>query len=271
VGEFKFFRMRKGWFPQKRLQQDTDAADAPLAVVVDAPFDTLYPPIPCRRIDPGYTRAAGFYRFAERELKWLDRPTIPLSDVPEDVGHCCTGSPAVGVDGQFDGGLNVLLPQGTSANERIGMTIRIRSIEMRILVTKLKPEFATDAYHVFLMLDTQCNGQWPIYSDVFVHDVVGPGMGTDLFNLVNGSRFRILHHFAIPAPSAGIDNTVGPGFFMNVALQRSVVLACDIPIVYNGSTGAINEIRSNNLFLIYGCLYDSVQMEAACRIRYTDD
>jgi len=262
--------MRKGRFPQKRLQQDTDAEEPPLAVVVDAPFDTLYPALPARNIVPGYTRAAGLYRFAQRELKWLDRPTSPLGGVPEVIGTCCTGSNGL-ANAKFDGGLNVDLPQGTSANDRVGLSICIRSIEIRLLVYKANADVAVDNFHLFVMLDTQCNGQWPIYSDVFQNQINSPGMGTDLFNLTNGSRFRILHHFDIPADSNGSDDSVGPGFFMNVAIQRSVVLACEIPIVYNGPTGAINEIRSNNLFFIYGTLYNSVGLEAACRIRFTDE
>jgi len=48
---------------------------------------------------------------------------------------------------------------------------------------------------------------------------------------------------------------------------------CNIPIEYSGTTGAITEIRSNNIFLLAssdGQADDLVTMVGNCRVRFSD-
>jgi len=49
---------------------------------------------------------------------------------------------------------------------------------------------------------------------------------------------------------------------------------CQIPLEFSSTTGAITEIRSNNLFLLAGCSTggdDLVNFLGTCRLRYSDN
>ena len=53
-------------------------------------------------------------------------------------------------------------------------------------------------------------------------------------------------------------------------LQDECYIKCNIPIQYNSTAGAIAEVRSNNIFMLYGSIAGISTIAGNARIRYTD-
>lgn len=165
---------------------------------------------------------------------------------------------------QATGAINLTLGQGTSANTRIGQKIIVKSIQMKIHATLAAGATDNDNFHVFVIQDTQCNGALPAIGDFF--DAGGGIIGTQLRNMANGARFRLLKHFVfVLNADAGVAAAFGGD-----NQQQECYIKCNIPITYNSTLGAITEIRTNNLFCIYGSTQGVATAQGPCRIRYTD-
>lgn len=207
----------------------------------------------------GYTRRVGMYgRFgtgrsqnAQIEKKFYDT-TITLGV-----------SAGVASTTQATGALNLTLPQNTSANGRIGQKIVVKSIQVNLAYTLPAGAIDTDIHHIFLIQDTQANGALPAITDVFV---AGPNLGNQLREMANGARFKMLKHFEV---RLNADAGVAAAFGGDLQ-QEKCFIKCNIPITYNSTAGAIGEIRSNNLFFVYGSIASSTTVTGAARLRYTD-
>lgn len=211
-----------------------------------------------RRVGAGYTRRVGMYgRFgtgrgnnAQVEKKFYDT----VLALGATAGLASTT--------QATGAVNLTLPQNTTANGRIGQKIVIKSIQMKLSFGLAAGATDNDLYHFYLVQDTQANGALPAMSDMFDGGTIGLAMR----NIANGNRFKILKHIHVRLNAdAGVAAAFGGD-----AQQQDFFMKCNIPISYNSTLGAVTEIRSNNLFIIYGSANGVATASGVCRIRYTD-
>jgi len=162
-------------------------------------------------------------------------------------------------------GLNVGIASGTREFNRIGAKICVKSIYVRGTLTLTGQP--TDTYRMALVLDKQANGAYPSYSDIYNYsgnntfDYLAP------INITNSERFVVLKEwFQSLTVSAYDASSYG-------STQRSFkkYLKVDLPIDYNGTTGAITEVKSNNLLLVGASLNDDITTYSiSCRLRYSD-
>jgi len=207
-----------------------------------------------RSVIPGYTRRAGFYgRYQGRdsEYKFFDTALSFSFDLTNEV-------PATG---QL-----VLIPQGVTESTRVGRKCVIKSILLKGTINLIPGANALASGNAFqwLVLDKQTNGAAAAVTDVFT----GSAAGTALRNLANSSRFQIIKKFKWQlSPMAGVTTA-----FNTQALHYNWFKRCNIPIEYSSTTGAITEIRSNNLFLIAGAdtVDDIITQTGVCRVRFSD-
>lgn len=176
-------------------------------------------------------------------------------------------SSAAQLIGQF-----LAVSTGTAADQRIGKNITLKKICIRGNISYF-PNISYNGqptYDMWLVLDTQTNGALPTVLDVF----------DNLFawlafpNIMNTSRFIILKHWSLSQNLQAI-YAAAPAI---TALHWKIDEEIDLPNVkmtYSGTTGAITEIKSNNLLVIAGGFVyspggDSYELDATVRTYFTD-
>lgn len=208
---------------------------------------------------PGYDRTSGFYgRFSGRnsEYKYFD---TALSFQVDTTGE-------VPATGQL-----VLIPQGVTESSRVGRKCVIKAIQMRFT---LAPSQTIGQWmcRICLVLDKQCNGAAAAITDVFTSNGFTPYL-----NLANSQRFVILKEWVMSGSATATttaDNwaSLGNTVYYSPPRYKKFYKKCNIPIEYSSTTGAITEIRSNNIFLTaVGFLADDgVTVSGTCRVRFSD-
>lgn len=165
------------------------------------------------------------------ELKFFDTALSFLFDTTREV-------PATG---QL-----ALIPQGDTESTRDGRQAVIKSVQIRGVITLTPGALAqaTCVCYMYLVLDTQTNGAAAAITDVFTSNV----MSSNLLQLNNSGRFRILKKWIWKfAPTAGVTTA-----WNDMVVPVEFYKRCNIPMDWNSTTGAITEIRSNNIFLCAG-------------------
>lgn len=207
--------------------------------------------------NPGVTRTGGYYgRFQPggNELKFFD--TVFSGGID------ATGEIAPG--GGTQTALN-LIAQGTTESQRIGRKCVIKRIDLKGDIT-LANNIGSATYNVCLILDTQANGAYPTYTDVFETD-----SPRSFLNLANSQRFRVMKRwFGVLNQNAGD----GSGGYQSVRRTLKFNKSCNIPIEFSSTTGAITEIRSNNLFVMWDCDItedDAMNVNMSWRLRFSDN
>ncbi len=207
----------------------------------------------------GFTRATGFFgRFGQGgELKF--------HDVDKDD--------AVIVNGGSVTATLIIIPQGTTEIQRIGRKCTIRSINWRFQVS-IPPINATgaapsgDTVRVILYLDKQTNG-----ATATVLNILETADYQSFNNLGNKSRFRTLMdrtyslNYAAGSGSGGAtDND-----YAEVVFDDTFFKKVNIPIEYDNTTGAIGEIRSNNIGLLLITENGAGGLVSKFRFRFSDN
>ncbi len=204
---------------------------------------------------PGFTRTAGFFgRFGGTggELKFHD---VDLDDATVAAGAVVTDS------------INKIA-QGVSEVQRVGRKCTIRSINWRFTLL-LSPATASantsDTLRVLLYLDKQANGATATNTDV-----LESASYLSFNNLANKGRFRTLmdRTYNINSAAGGGDGTTedyGPR-----DISDSFFKKVNIPIEFNAATGAITEIRSNNIGVILMSRAGVVGFASKFRLRFSD-
>lgn len=194
------------------------------------------------RYNRGYMRRVGFYgRYNKtrirQEIKFLDR-TIPSSANIPIAGEIVDIKP-------------ILIIAGANETNRIGRKIRITSFAWRIHIIKNSATSTAgdhDMFRIIVGIDRQCNGAQPAVSDI----LETASNVSSFYNLVNTGRFKILHdkthqlNFRSAGGAGGAaDTRWGERGFYYKGYHR-----LNLPVEYDGTTGAITEIRTNNLFIL---------------------
>ncbi len=217
---------------------------------------------------PGRTRIGGYYgryratrRYAQNgrrgrmgELKFHDL----------DIDDAVIASNGTIVDSSVNN-----IPQGVTEVTRVGRKCTIRSINWRFHI--LLPNSANmaagtnDTVRVILYLDKQCNGAAAAVTDILESDNY-----QSFNNLANKSRFRILmdRKYQMNAQAGSGDGTSGDaaGVQYNDALYKKV----NLPIEFDSTTGALTEIRSNNIGVMLLSKVGICLFESKMRLRFSD-
>lgn len=159
-------------------------------------------------------------------------------------------------------GLLNLIAAGDGQSNRDGRQCTIKNIYVNGRVV-WNPSTSIDGETIFYMwvvLDTQANGAAPSPQDVFQSTSNFPF--EVLHNLENSKRFRILHKVQRKLKAnVGTPASSLPGVYSQVTFNKKV----NIPLDFSGTTGAVTEVKSNNIFCIWAanplsapgtCLFD---------------
>jgi len=203
----------------------------------------------------GYVRTSGYYgRFSGKgaETKFFDTSLSFTFDATGEV-------PATG---QL-----VLIPQGVTESTRVGRKCVIKSIQLRGNMVYAPAAAAVGSTNciLYLILDKQCNGAAAGVTDVFT----GTSLPSAMHNLSNSQRFVVLKKMKWNFTSqAGVTTA-----YNNATKLFEMFKKCNIPLEFSSTTGAITELRSNNIFLMAGTdgsTDDLVTLGGTCRVRFSD-
>lgn len=208
---------------------------------------------------PGLVRIGGNYgRYGVSARKMGLTPERKFFDTALSFNFDATGE--IPATGQL-----CLIPQGDTESTRDGRIAWIESIQIRGVVVGTPGAAATfsDPIYLYVILDTQANGAAAGITDIFTSN----NMGTNMLNLNNSGRFRILKKFTMNiAPAAGATTA-----YNNVTRAIEWYKRCNIKMDWSSTTGAITEIRSNNIFLAAGSAGNSddlIGFTGTCRLRF---
>lgn len=211
------------------------------------------PPSKKPKMAPQFRDKARISEDAGPELKYFDTVHSFLFDATGEI-------PATGQ-------LN-LIPQGDDASSRDGYKCVLKSIRMTGNV-QFTPTATTSSGTGFgrlaLVLDTQCNGAAAAVTDVFVEN----NMARTLPRVENAKRFKILKEWRMNF-NTGAGSTTQ---YASVSRPFKYYRRVEIPLTFIGETGAITELRSNNLFLIAGAnatADDEITFVGTTRVRFSD-
>ncbi len=221
------------------------------------------PPRPIKRtkrmFTPGRDRVGGFYgRYAPTggELKFHD---VDLDDAFVATGGTVT--PTINI-----------IPQGVTESQRIGRKCTVKHISWRYRLNLPEADAQgdptdPDSVRVLMYMDKQCNG-----ATATVTDVLESADLHSFRNLSNSGRFVILldktylmNPLTIASDGAGLMSTAG------VVREYSFYKKCNIPIEFNSTTGAIAEIRSNNIATLLISSAGSSGFNSKIRLRFSDN
>lgn len=207
-----------------------------------------------KSVRPGYTRTAGYYgRYntrASNELKFFD---TSINTSIDSTGEVLAG-------GQIN-----LVPQGTTESTRIGRKINIRAVDIKGYVAGNGITTTAEIMQICLILDKQCNGAAAGYTDVFTTNDIN-----SFRNMAYSERFQVLKTWRM-AINPMVPIIAGTSFlppYRNFTYHKN----CSIPVEFSSTTGAITEIKTNNLFIV-GIASggdDTANLTAIVRIKYSD-
>ncbi len=206
----------------------------------------------------GFQRTAGFYgRFAPSagELKFFD---LDLDDT------------VVAAAGGITDSINKIA-QGVTEVTRVGRKCTIKSIAWRYQTSlgsfdaQATPQLGQEL-RIMMYLDKQANG-----ATAAVTDILESADFQSFNNLANSGRFRILMDkiVNITYPSLASD---GAGVVSSNGIVRGgrFFKRCNIPIEFSATTGAITEIRSNNIGVLLISNTGVVGFNSKIRLRFSD-
>jgi len=193
-----------------------------------------------RGFKPGYTRTGGFYgRYGQAAR---DKGLVPEKKFFDtSVGFTFDATGEIPATGQL-----ALIPQGDTESTRDGRQCTIESITGRgyCLYQPGAAASATTIAYLYLVQDTQTNGAAAAVTDVFT----STNLAGALHNLANSKRFRILKKWRYTfTPPSGVTTA-----YNNVNKPFDFFKKVNISMEYSSTTGAIGEIKSNNIFLMAG-------------------
>jgi len=206
-------------------------------------------------VTPGITRVTGYYgRYSPMGTEFK------FHDVDVDVGPIPTAGSILN-----SGSIN-LIAQGTTESTRIGRKCTIRKICWKYtIINNDQVSNNGDTVRVIMYQDRQANG-----ATAMVTDILESANYQSFRNLANSGRFKILHdttHDMNQTAAAGNGTTQE---FGNYHESTEFYKNCNIPLEFSSTTGAITEIRSNNLGVL--CISSGGQctFDSKVRLRYSD-
>ncbi len=197
-------------------------------------------PLPRQR---GFLRTGGFYgRYANGgERKFWD---VDVDDAVITAGANVLGTTAPAATA----GTLVAIPQGVTESTRVGRKCVISNIGWRFQIglnNINQGVGSTDTVRVILYLDKQANG-----AIITNTDLLESADYQSFNNLSNSGRFRVLmdRTYTVKHHAGGWDGT-GVDYAAD-SVSDTFFKRCSIPLEFSGTTGALTELRSNNLAIL---------------------
>ncbi len=209
---------------------------------------------------PGRDRVGGYYgRYAvggKGELKFHD---VGLLDAVVASGANITDSVC-------------LIPQGITESNRVGRKCTITQINWRFQVQLPGVEAAVgppnpEVLRVIMYLDRQCNG-----ATITGTDLLETINQFSFRNLANSQRFSVLYDrvFDINALTMSTfqvnDFSTAPVIINDMFFKK-----VNIPLEFSGVTGAITELRSNNIGVMLLAVNGLMAFDSKIRLRFSDN
>lgn len=204
---------------------------------------------------PGRDRRVGYYGRYNRqpysgEMKFHD---VDLDDAVVASGGVITDT------------INII-PQGVTEVQRLGRKCTIAKIGWRYRIQL--PAVASagtggETIRVIMYLDKQCNG-----ATAATTDILETASFQSFRNLTNVGRFSILHDktFALNSHGAAGDGTANDA--LSWELNHTFWKNCNIPLEFDSTTGALTEIRSNNIGVLLLSNNGLVSFTSKIRLRF---
>ena len=151
-----------------------------------------------------------------------------------------------------------IVPSGTGPNQRIGRTIVVKEIEIKInmqaawaYVGATVPSAAGISYRVDLILDKQANGAVPLGADIYDTLVAGVSPENRFMNLLNSDRFSLVKRWEgdINPPSFIVPDATGSTLIVGRDLRLKK--KCSIRVELTNAAPTILDVKSNNLLLVF--------------------
>lgn len=164
-----------------------------------------------------------------------------------------------------------LIAQGVTESQRIGRKCTLSGIGWRFDFTlpiqdAVGVPISSDILRIMLIWDKQANGAIPV-----VTDILETAAYRSFNNLANTSRFRtlcdkvyVLNYKGLASDNAGVVSQTEVHGYGSFYKQLA------IPVEFSGATGAITEIRSNNLFILMISRDGIMGFSSSIRLRFTD-
>lgn len=215
----------------------------------------------------GYLQTGGLYGRRTEEKKYFDTPLAEPWAIGSAFGIVAT------VGGANDGNL-LRIAQGTGANDRIGLKIVLKSVQLRCTLfmdayaNPVQPVI-NSVVRIVCFMDTQTNGALPLMAQLWET----PGNYFTAPNIANATRFTILKEWLLEMNNPTLVYDQGSGNFGSSAWfwQTKWNKKFDIPIEYSSTTGAIAEIRTNSIWLCtIASSNNQMKLQGRVRVRYTD-
>lgn len=152
------------------------------------------------------------------------------------------------------------IAQGTSALTRIGRKIMLKSLLLTGHIT-MQPTPGTslnDIVYLYIILDRQANGAYPAIADIW-SEVVPAAC---LRNLDTAKRFKILKTMMWTLNASDASTPVIQDFEIFLKMNKWIDFSSD--------TGAITEIKSNNILCVWGSDFGVSTIAGSSRVRFTD-
>ncbi len=210
-----------------------------------------------RRFTPGVDRVGGFYgRYSGRggELKFHD---VDLDD-------------AVVAASAITATINII-PQGVTESQRVGRKCTIRRIQWRYEISLPEQDAVADpasgdTVRVILYKDKQANG-----ATANATDILEAAVFQSFRNLANSGRFDILMDKLHNINYRGLASD-GAGVVSQAKVVQNYIFykACSIPIEFDATTGALTEVRSNNIGVLLMSGQGVAGFESGFRLRFSD-
>lgn len=169
--------------------------------------------------------------------------------------------------GSFAGRSLNLIPDGTTDSERVGRKCTVKSVTVNgayVMQTTATLAVGVNRGRFIIYQDKQANG-----GDITATTDILQTASVDAHrNLSNMGRFRIL---ADKKVSLNATVALAAGTF-EVIRPFSYTVRTNIPLEFGGTTGAITELRSNNIgiLLIMEAAAPAIDVTYVARVKYTD-
>jgi len=211
----------------------------------------------------GYARTGGYFgRFKGRraniaagtELKFFD--TLRNAFTPAAAGTIA------------DASLN-LIAQGVTETDRIGRKCTLKRLDLRgqfAMPAQTAAASTSDRVRFIVYLDKQCNG-----ATATVGGILETATIDSFRNLANTGRFRILAERTVTLVAQGATATAGAYTFGEVKKNLKLSVKLDTPLEFDGVTGALTEIRSNNIGVLAISESALASVDYNVRVRYGDN
>lgn len=210
-----------------------------------------------------------FQQSGGMELKYIDKGCT--NDVAlTSTGNICIPSLHSGITGHI-----AAISRGAGPSQRVGQQCTIKRINYQVGLALGDATNVTKSYgaaKLYLLLDKQCNGATPVFSDVFEAQAFNTFM-----SMTNSDRYVILKKWEVNLQGS---NYNGPSNICRSGdgWTESGSIPCNLPIKWSttDSNGDLSATTDNNIFLVG--ISDSyisgeinlVSNRTAFRLRYSD-